>query len=966
MGRSNQVWTKLATVAVGLICTLFVAITAQVGRLGPIEDVTVDFRFRHFPTVGDSGRVTVIAIDDGSLASIGDWPWPRTRQAEIVDIVHELGAKVVAIDLTYTKPRPVRAGGADTRGEFLDEDAALAVSLRRGGNVVLAGYFGEGIENSAAVDALADDIKLTPQELSERLGQPIELIEPIFARLARFAARKLAIRALGSESALSEERFLYHVLGDDWLRQTDARRELKRGYGYARAYLAVRDKAGFALAGPIPKDMVAFPAEGSMIVPIQRLAQAGADFGFVNFSSRQVLRQVRLLAAYDGKVYCQLALTAVSRYLLAEMDLQTVPARLIRLEPADKTIGPIEVPLDAEGRLIVNWYNPSEGKWHESFPNLIPASYLLDLAANRKALAVNRAKLDSAIGRTIYHVMRPRYERYVKARKNLRLLESGQGITPFSPRSTQATTRSTATATSRPSSALDETIENLLAQTRQELEKLTKQASEQLDWLKGQIDELPLEEQTQGQSALIHELWQYVFKPQRAHQANAALRADIDARLKSLRERIDGKIVMIGYTATTLADFVPTAVFDRCPGVLVHANIVNQILERSFFSESRRSTNMLIILGLGMIVSVVTAQRSALGALAWMLMLLVAYSAVNCYVLFAKMHIISPLVGPVFAIFLSWSGVTLYRQITEGRAKRRFASRLSQYTSPALVRRMTESPGAMMLAPQQCNVSCFFSDLAGFTPLSEQLGAQQTVRLLNLYLEHMSESLDRYEAFINKFQGDGIFAFFNPPLNPQQDHSRRASQAAVHSQEHLPHVQEHLEEVGFSLARPLEMRIGISSGPAFVGDCGSTRKFDYTCLGDTVNLGSRLEAANKYFGTRIMIDEATYVQMGEDLAARLLGKIRVVGRERPVTAYELIGYKKDQTDRLEYIGEFEKMVRAYWLGDFDETGCLLARLEQMPQGATDQPLRIYQALLRRIESEGKGIHQAGIIELETK
>jgi adenylate cyclase len=588
-------------------------------------------------------------------------------------------------------------------------------------------------------------------------------------------------------------------------------------------------------------------------------------------------------------------------------------------------------------------------------------------------LEQNRLKLDKAIEQTIARFMPLRHETYVKLRDRLESLERAYQDNPSSSATTEGLEPTTSTSPSvtspdSQSASLGGSLETLLAQTRDELNNLIEQGKEQLQWLHSdEVMKLSGEQQMQTEEVLfVRDVWPFVFEKDKVRKVNAELEGSIDSALETLRRKIEGKIVLLGCTASDLGDFVPTPVFERCPGVLVHANVINQILQRSFFTHSQRNTDMLVILAMGMLVSLITTQRSAMEALGWMLVLLTGFFLVNCYLLFEKLHVISLLVGPMIAVFLSWSGVTLYRQITEGRAKRQFASRLSQYTSPALARQITENPGSLVLTPEQREVSCFFSDLAGFTPMSEQLGAQQTVRLLNVYLEHMSECLDDYEAFINKFQGDGIFAFFNPPLHPQVDHARRACLAALACQEHLPHVQEHLEEQEFSLPSPLKMRIGISTGAVVVGDCGSTRKFDYTCLGDTVNLASRLETANKFFATKIMIDEATYRQMGDDLTARVLGKIRVVGREQSVVVYELIGRREDQIERMAFITGFEKLILAYWRRDFSEMRACLKTLQEMPAGQDDQPLRIYQTLLNRIETEGDDIYRDGVIEMETK
>jgi adenylate cyclase len=269
-----------------------------------------------------------------------------------------------------------------------------------------------------------------------------------------------------------------------------------------------------------------------------------------------------------------------------------------------------------------------------------------------------------------------------------------------------------------------------------------------------------------------------------------------------------------------------------------------------------------------------------------------------------------------------------------------------------------------VIHPEATEVSCFFSDLEGFTSLSEKLGPGETVRFLNIYLEHISEILDAHEAFINKFQGDGIFAFFNPPLNPQKDHARRACLAAIDSQLELSRISKELRLAGIELELPLHMRIGIGTGPAVVGDCGSERKFDYTCLGDTVNFASRLESANKCFGSRILISEKTFETMGTDLLARLLGKIHVAGRRQPIVVYELIGYREDFEDKIAFVELFDRMVKMYWQNKLAELPAMLDKLESLHPG--DKAVGLYRTMLEQIKQEGSQLWQDGVIDCDTK
>ena len=270
------------------------------------------------------------------------------------------------------------------------------------------------------------------------------------------------------------------------------------------------------------------------------------------------------------------------------------------------------------------------------------------------------------------------------------------------------------------------------------------------------------------------------------------------------------------------------------------------------------------------------------------------------------------------------------------------ATALGQFTSPGVARRILAQPDLLRLSGETRQLTCFFSDLKGFTPLSEKLGAEKTVSLLNRYLDKMTEVLFKHEATVNKFAGDGIFAFFGAP-EPQADHARRACLAAVDSQEALVSLCEELVAEGGSTLR---MRVGINTGPAVVGNCGSSRKFDYTALGDTVNLASRLEPSNKFFGSEILVSQQTFKEadLGGDILSRPLGAIVAVGRTEVTEVVELLGPESQDKQKIEAVKLFPEGLEAYRAGRLKEA--LQAFEACLGLWSDDQPAKVYADLCR--------------------
>ena len=445
-------------------------------------------------------------------------------------------------------------------------------------------------------------------------------------------------------------------------------------------------------------------------------------------------------------------------------------------------------------------------------------------------------------------------------------------------------------------------------------------------------------------------------------EANLQLRSDIERAKADLHRRLNGKIVLVGSFATGAPDFVVTPFSKVTPGIVVHRNVLNTILQGSFINRPARYIEWLAILILGLLMTAISALfRPLISGLALLGLVSLAV-LINFFVIFSMAHYWFVLVSPLAAIIFSFMAVTFYRQVTEGRAKRRITARFKQYTSPAVVDRIVNSAGSVSLAGEIRRLSCFFSDLAGFTTTSERLGPQQTVSVLNVYLDRMTEVLDRYSATINKFEGDGIFAFFGAPvLLP--DHARLACLAAIDSQRELTMLvaEQQRQSPDFP---PLSMRIGISTGEAVVGDCGSHRRFDYTAIGDTVNLAARLEGANKYFGTSVMICEQAFESVKAELAGRYLGKVRVLGKKIGINIYELLcPLEKLTDDQARYNDLFEGGVVCFQDSQFAKA---VTNFKECLEIRHDKAASLYLDTSGQFVAEGAPTDFSGCIELTGK
>jgi len=246
---------------------------------------------------------------------------------------------------------------------------------------------------------------------------------------------------------------------------------------------------------------------------------------------------------------------------------------------------------------------------------------------------------------------------------------------------------------------------------------------------------------------------------------------------------------------------------------------------------------------------------------------------------------------------------------------------------------MLKDPSKLKLGGDKKHLSVLFSDIRGFTTVSESLTPEELVHLLNEYLTAMTDIVFKYDGLLDKYMGDAIMAVYGAPLD-QPDHAERACRTALDMMEQLKILQKKWESEGKPV---LNIGIGVNSGDMVVGNMGSEMRFDYTVMGDSVNLGSRLEGINKEYGTNIVISEFTYNEVKDRLICRELDSVRVKGKLLPVKIYELLGDRKDEEKWGPLLRSFDEGLAAYKGQRWDEaTGAfrnvLKIHLEDGPAG----------------------------------
>jgi adenylate cyclase len=404
-----------------------------------------------------------------------------------------------------------------------------------------------------------------------------------------------------------------------------------------------------------------------------------------------------------------------------------------------------------------------------------------------------------------------------------------------------------------------------------------------------------------------------------------------------LKKVFGGKIVLIGPTAIGIGDLRPTP-FETTsfPGVEVHANFIDNLLTGEYIHRGLRENAidigfiLLFSLVAGVTLSVVPAGRATIvliGALLlfWWL----------CYYLFASRRIWIAMFLPTTTLALNYVGIVSYRFFFEEREKKKVRAAFGQYVAPGVVDRLLKEPDLLRLGGDEKELTAMFTDIRGFTAISEGLSPGALVELLNEYLSEMTEVIFRNWGTLDKYIGDAIMAFWGAPF-PQPDHAERACRAALEMLQVLRRLQDKWLAEGRS---QINIGVGINTGPMVVGNMGSNRRFNFTIMGDNVNLASRLEGINKEFGTRLVISEYTYRAAGKNLVVRELDLIRVKGKMRPVRIYELLALDNEKEKYADLVERFQQGLECYRGGQWDAATEIFEKLVQ--DYPADKPTRVF-------------------------
>jgi len=898
-----------------LIVPLAVVLVLALMRLLPAyrnaEMGTYDLMLSLRPEVEEREEILLLNIDDLAIAQVGMWPWSRQVMADGLLLLSELGSGQVVLDIEYVDTSPMGVDAdllrRDIPAQFHTQFGELSGSIRA---------FFEALQAGAIPLEEAGDFI---DELDGLTAQKRDTLLRSVSAIARDNDEYLGLAAAAAGNVYATVNMLPDEIG--LVAVSDRLRE------YARERIPIAELSGsessfrnLRRAGDIQPTI--YPVLAGM---------RGAGFPNVVVDPDGVRRRLDLVIEYEGRYYPQLAF-APAYDLLGRPEIEMQHDRVILREPeinGEKT-GDIVIPIGPDGRVLINWPQKrfNDKFRHFSFNNLVLHERFED------NLLGNVEMIDGA-GYLRYHDGDYPIMQLIGGAEQLRerLLE-----------------------------APDDTVRAEYRQVRELLfaelgrfldggaeQRLREDITRVLD--SGRLSEA----EAAGQEEILRELPE-VFNVLERDYVRL-----IDVR-ERIREAVVGAMIFIGHTGISTTDIGVNPFEEQYMNVGTHASFANTILQADFLRESPWWTGLVLGLAAAMAVTIVSRPLSPRGAIAVGFggLLLTALIVGGVFVL---QDLYIPLLTPSFAVFFTFLVVSLVKFVRTESEKSFLRNAFSRYLSADVISQLIDNPDLLTLGGEKKELSAIFTDVKGFSTISETMDPSDLVRLLNRYLGEMSDIILDLRGTIDKYEGDAIIAFFGAPLD-FADHAESACLATVRMKKAEARLNRVFLDEGLA-PTPLYTRIGINTGEMVVGNMGTPKKMDYTIMGNAVNLAARLEGVNKQYGTWSLISEATRNAAGDGFLVRKLDRVRVVGINQPVRLFELIDEMSETTS------EQRRLVEVFHAGldrfeQRDWAGCRRYMQQVQEINPADGPMRLFLERVKKYETEPPSASWDGVFSLSAK
>ncbi len=427
------------------------------------------------------------------------------------------------------------------------------------------------------------------------------------------------------------------------------------------------------------------------------------------------------------------------------------------------------------------------------------------------------------------------------------------------------------------------------------------------------------------------------------------------------KEKLAGRVIVVGTTAPGLMDLRATPVGAAYPGVEIHANLIAGMLDGAIKHKPPYilGADVLTVLIAGAVMAFLLPILSPLRATLVGIIVLLLLLSLN-FGFWHVSNVVLPLANAMIAVVLLYAMNMSWGYFVESRTKRQLTGLFGQYVPPELVEEMSRDPENYSMAGRKAELTVLFSDVRGFTTISEGLEPDELATLMNEYLGAMTVVVRKHRGTLDKYIGDAIMAFWGAPVD-DPEHAKNAVLTGLEMHVALHELNKNLMARGWP---ELKIGVGVNTGPMTVGDMGSPVRQSYTVMGDAVNLGSRLEGITKQYGVGFIVGESTRELLKKEFVFRELDRVRVKGKEDPVGIYEPVGEEgKVAREDLDEIKLWNQALRSYRSQDWDQSEVALMNLQRM------KPRYLYDLYVKRVEhlrKEPPGENWDGVTIFETK
>jgi class 3 adenylate cyclase/CHASE2 domain-containing sensor protein len=928
------------------------------GIFDEIHRKSIDFRFLNRGESRGSPRVAILAIDDASIEREGRWPWPREKIGRLIENAVDAGAKILAFDVVFSEAdqnsssrtlsnlkinlTKMSKGSLDHEVEALldkeieagnsDKKLASTVGLYQDAVVMGTYYDTESHDNGVELNPLRDYC------LDAQYGRTFEkkywdkeeifpiVVDPVY-------------NGEGADRPPEEllERVANHITG---LEVTKASMWFEAN---GTASKSIEESLKMLEVDISSEDVPFFFVWANIGDEESLFARLSDDPNLKRFANRPMILQIfstvlrslttpqvadlRQTIGREVALYCQRFLTAgddlLNRdkfYAGVDQPKEVLDAdwELRGLEPAwDKLIkekGRAPIPLATaisnwRSRALVNPIEPFEKTWIS-----VP-----EVAATTKHTGYFNAALDPDGTVRRSRLIARRGHVYVPSLSlKTFLLDRKLGVRFKLERepSTRDSVKREMVQTVEFTNAAGKVVMNAPVDSNGLLMINYSGPQQMFDYIS-------------ASSLLSNDKDISVSH----HPLNAGSGATATEKVDR-KEFLKDKILIVGATSIGVYDLRQTPFEENYPGVETHANVLSNLL-----TEEARATGQpynlgqpgflkihpieekimwVVLLAGGLALSAALTYLGSIAGLLLTLTALLSFYFIDRYVLFANGFIVNVSL-PFITVCALFVGITSYKYFTEERNKRALKSTFAKYVSPSVVEEILKDPSNIELGGKKMELTVMFSDVRGFTTISEKLDPRALSNLLNSYLTPMTDLVFETKGTLDKYMGDAIMAFWGAPIQ-FEDHAERAATCALMMLQKLKLLQDEYKAKGLPT---IDIGIGLNTGDMSVGNMGSNTVRSYTVMGDSVNLGSRLEGINKEYGTRIIVSEFTESRISKSFVTREVDWVRVKGKAQPVRIFELLGTKNSGTlsatnDMLAVLPDFEAGFRLYHARKFDE------------------------------------------------